>query len=203
MMRQQISVFFVLVLVAGCQSNSVSESQCLAGDWQSVGYRDGVYGRRSTELLEHQNACVKHGIYPDRTEYLIGWERGIREYCEPDNAYAVGERGVLHNNICPADQREAFLAAYSDGRQLYLARVDVANLEQLIAQREYRLEQVKAGIVGSAMQQIEPGLPPQVRADLLLTTQRLSEEKGRIETELPQLRQQLFYKTQQLAALQQ
>lgn len=155
-MRQFGLFFSMLLALTGCQSGSVSESQCLAGDWQSVGYRDGVHGLRSSELLEHDNACVKHGVYPDRDQYLIGWQQGIREYCEPDNGYAVGERGAGHNNVCPADQRDAFLAAYHDGRQLYLARVDVANLEQRIAQREARLEQVKAGIVGSAMEQVDP-----------------------------------------------
>ena len=40
------------------------------------------------------------------------------------------------------------------------------------------------------------------RVDLLAATQRLAEEKGRIESELPQLRQQLAYKSQQLASLE-
>jgi Protein of unknown function (DUF2799) len=189
--------------LAGCQSGSVSESQCIAGDWQTVGYRDGVNGYRSTELLAHQDACVKHGVIPDRAGYMAGWQRGVREYCEANNAFDVGERGDGHNNICPDDQRDAFLSAYQEGRQLYLARVDVANLEELISQREYRLEEVKAGIVATATQQLDPMLPPAARVDLLATTQRLAEEKGRIDAELPQLRQQLIYKTQQLATLQQ
>lgn len=202
-MRLQWTIPLVAIAALyGCQSTSISESQCLAGDWETVGYRDGVHGYRSTELLEHQNACVKHGIVPDRSAYMVGWERGIREYCVADNAFDVGARGDGHNNVCPDDQRDAFLSAYHDGRQLYLARVEVANLEQAIGQREYRLEQVKAGIVSTATQQLDPTLPPAARVDLLAATERLAEEKGRIEAELPQLRQQLSFKTQQLAALQ-
>src|SRR5258705_279322 len=116
-----ITAVVLLFALAGCASDSISESQCIAGDWQTVGYRDGVNGYRSTELLNHQNACVKHGVIPDRASYMVGWESGVREYCEANNGYDVGERGYTYNNVCPDDQREAFLAAYHNGRQLYLA----------------------------------------------------------------------------------
>jgi hypothetical protein len=192
-----------LAALAGCASDSVSESQCIAGDWQTVGYRDGVNGYRSTELLEHQNACVKHGVIPDRASYMAGWEQGVREYCEAHNGYDVGERGNVYNNVCPDDQREAFLAAYHDGRQLYLARTDVSNLENAISQREYRLDEIKAELVSSATQQFDPTLTPAARVDLLAAAERLAEEQGRINAELPQMRQELAYKTQQLAALEQ
>jgi len=197
-----IPSMLVLAALAGCASNSVSESQCIAGDWQTVGYRDGANGYRSTELLEHQNACVKHGVIPDRASYMAGWEKGVREYCEANNGYDVGERGYGHKNVCPDDQREAFLAAYHDGRELYLARSDVSNLEQAISQREYRLDEIKAELISSATQQFDPTLTPAARVDLLALTERLAEEQGRINAELPQMRQQLAFKTQQLATLE-
>jgi hypothetical protein len=191
-----------IAALCGCRSASVSQSQCLAGDWETVGYRDGANGYRSTELLEHQNACVKYGVIPDRAAYMAGWEHGVREYCEANNAFDIGARGNGYVNVCPDDLRDAFLSAYHDGRQLYLARVEVTNLEQAIGEHEYRLEQVKSAIVSSATQQLDPTLSPTARVDLFATTERLAEEKGRLESELPQLRQQLALKTQRLAALQ-
>jgi hypothetical protein len=191
----------LLITLAGCASDSVSESQCLAGDWQTVGYRDGVNGYRSTELLNHQNACVKHGVIPDRASYMVGWEQGVREYCEANNGYDVGERGYGYNNVCPDDQREGFLTAYHDGRQLYLARSEVNDLEQAISQREYRLDEIKAELVSSATQQFDPTLTPAARVDLLALTERLAEEQGRINAELPQMRRDLVLKSQQLASL--
>jgi len=191
-----------LTALAACASNSVSESQCIAGDWQTIGYRDGVNGYRSTELLEHQNACVKHGVIPDRAAYMAGWEQGVREYCEPNNGYDVGERGYGYNNVCPDAQREAFLAAYHDGRALYLARTEVSDLQQQIYQREGRLEEIKTELVSSAAQQFDPLLTPVARVDLLASMQRLADEQGRINAELPQMRQELAAKSQQLAALE-
>ncbi len=200
---RMIASMLVLAALAGCASDSVSESQCIAGDWQTVGYRDGANGYRSTQLLEHQNACVKHGVIPDRASYMIGWEKGVREYCEANNGYDVGVSGYGHNNVCPDDQREAFLAAYHDGRQLYLARSEVNDLEQAISQREYRLDEIKTELVSSATQQFDPTLTPAARVDLLALTERLAEEQGRINAELPQMRRELAFKTQQLAALEQ
>ncbi len=197
-----VSILAVAVLGSGCQSNSVTESQCIAGDWQTVGYRDGADGYRSSRLLEHQDACVKHGVIPDRNAYMAGWQQGVREYCQVQNGFDVGERGYGYDNVCPADQRDAFLSAYHDGRQLYLARSDVSNLEQAISQREYRLDAIKAELVSSATQQFDPTLTPAARVDLLATMQRLAEEQGRINGELPQMRQELANKTQQLAVLQ-
>jgi Protein of unknown function (DUF2799) len=201
--RQTILVLAVLAALAGCRSNSVSESQCIAGDWQTVGYRDGANGYRSSRLLEHQDACVKHGVIPNRDAYMAGWQQGVREYCQADHGFDVGEHGYGYANVCPADQRDAFLAAYHEGRQLYLARTDVDNLAQGISQREYRLDAIKAELVSSATQQLDPTLTPAARVDLLAAMQRLAEEQGRINAELPQMRQELAYKTQQLAALQQ
>jgi len=197
-----LMIAIVAMGLAGCRSDSVSESQCIAGDWQTVGYRDGANGFRSTRLLEHQDACVKHGVIPDRASYMVGWEQGVVEYCDANNGFDVGERGDVYNNVCPDAQREAFLAAYHDGRQLYLARTEVNDLEQAISQREYRLDEIKAELVSSATAQFDPTLTPAARVELLAQTQRLSEEQGRINAELPQLRQELASKTQSLAALQ-
>jgi hypothetical protein len=196
------AVCLVTLALSACHSASVSESQCIAGDWQTVGYRDGAAGYRSSRLLEHQNACVKHGVIPDRDAYMVGWNEGVREYCEPNNGYDVGVRGAPYYNVCPADLRDAFLDAYHQGRSLYVARAEVADLQQEIAAREARLTEIKTQIVGAATQQLDPTLTPAARVDLLAATQRLAEEKGRIESELPQLRQQLAYKSQQLASLE-
>ena len=58
------------IVLSGCGGGaSVSQNQCAAGDWQTLGYRDGVRGYRSTELLAHQDACGKHGVIPDRHGY--------------------------------------------------------------------------------------------------------------------------------------
>jgi ribosome modulation factor len=193
-----------LVLLGGCGGGAtISESQCYAGDWQTVGYRDGVNGLRSTQLLEHQDACVPHGVVPDRASYMAGWREGVVEYCEASNGFVVGEQGWGHNSVCPEDQKTDFERAYRDGRQLYLARSEVAEIERLIYQKGLRLAQIKTELVSSATEQLNPLLLPPERVELLARTQRLSEEKGAIERELPALEAERATKVNQLSMLQQ
>ncbi len=82
------ALVFVSLFVGGCAT--LSESQCIASDWQSIGYNDGAAGRTSSQLLKHQNACVKHGVVPDREIYLAGWHQGVEVYAS--SLGAMGQR---------------------------------------------------------------------------------------------------------------
>jgi len=202
--RNHILIPILILALAGCGSRAtVSESQCYAGDWQTLGYRDGAQGLRNSQLLEHQDACGPFGVVPDRAAYMAGWESGAREYCHPNNAFEVGELGYGHSHICPADMQSDFVAAYRQGRQLYLARRDIAALESTIAAREARLEWVKSRIVAASTEQLNPELTVPQRVDLLAETQRLAEEKAAIEHELPELHADLASRTAQLDSMRQ
>ena len=138
----------VLVL-GGCAT--LSESQCIANDWQTVGYRDGLIGIQSSQLLKHQNACVKHGIVPDRPAYLVGWKQGVEQYCQPHNGFTTGERGGQFANVCPARLKGAFYAAYQEGKQIYLARSEISTLQRSISQMQYDLRNA-----GYVTDEVEP-----------------------------------------------
>jgi hypothetical protein len=191
-----------MVFLSGCGGGAtVSESQCIASDWQTLGYRDGVNGVRSSQLLAHQDACVKHGIIPDRVGYMTGWNDGVREYCQPNNAFEIGERGAGHNNVCPLGMQAPFTTAYRQGRKLYLAWIEVSNLEKSINQKERRLQQIKADLVSSATEQLNPLLTTAERIELGAYTHRLYEERHRLKMELPALSSELAAKQTELDVL--
>ena len=199
-----IACFTSLIILSGCGGGaSVSKNQCIASDWQTLGYRDGVSGLRSSQLLKHQDACVKHDIIPDRTGYMMGWNQGVLEYCQPNNAFEIGELGRGHNNVCPGEMQTPFTRAYREGRKLYLLRREVANIEQAIAQNEQRLETVKAEIVSSATHQLDPLLTPADRVELAAHTHRLTEERHRLLHEIPMLMDELDDKQAELDNLRQ
>jgi hypothetical protein len=203
MRAPSLTILLLAVGLAGCGGGAtVSESQCYAGDWQTLGYRDGSNGLRSTQILEHQNACVPHGVVPDRAAYMAGWRDGVTEYCRPSNGFDVGEQGYVYNNVCPDTQRLEFERAYKQGRELYLARVAVDDLQITIDQRYARLEAIKAELVTTATSQMSPTLTPAERVQLLSTTQRLLDERSAIERELPQLHAALESSSRRLAELQ-
>ena len=158
-MRSLIFLGLAGLALSGCAGKpSLSEHQCAVGDWQTVGYRDAVNGKRSTALLTHQDACMEHSVAPDRAAYMLGWEEGAREYCQPNNGYHIGERGWSHNNICPPELQGGFLTAYAEGRRLYQARVTVSNLEWEIDQKTDRLEAIKSEIISVGAAQLNTEL---------------------------------------------
>ena len=185
--------------LSGCAS--LSESQCLAGDWQTVGYRDGTTGQDPSALLKHQNACVKHGVTPDREAYLAGWDRGILQYCQPRNGFALGERGASFPSLCPDTVVDLFEAAYHDGRRIYLARAEIRRLEREIDAREHRLEHLQEAIVTAESRLVEDGLGSDERRKMLEETKAMSREQGEIEAELKELRIDVALEYQRLQQL--
>ena len=194
-------VMAAMLLLSGCAT--LSESQCIASDWKTVGYRDGLAGSQSSQLLKHQNACVKHGVVPDREDYLAGWDEGVRQYCLPENGFSAGERGRSYNNVCPESMQAAFYGAYQEGRQLYQAQAEINALSRQISQKEYRLKQIADDLTTTESRLVDDATPSMERRELLSETKQLAEEQGQLETEIQDLKIQVALKTERLKSLRQ
>jgi ribosome modulation factor len=178
----------------------VSKHQCLVGDWQTVGYQDGLNGVQSTALLRHQNTCLKYDVTPDRDAYLLGWRDGVLRYCQPDHAFDVGSRGARYGNVCPDHLDSAFRTAFNEGRRLYLAQAEIDNLHSAIDQREIRLREVKAQLAGVTGAVLQPEATIPELASMVISAKDLAEEKGRLEAEIAELRRELAAKAATLPA---
>jgi hypothetical protein len=200
-MPRTLTVLLVLALslLTGCAS--LSKSQCLADDWQTVGYRDGLAGAQQSNLLRHQNACVKHGVHPDRAAYIAGWHDGVTQYCRPGNAFRLGERGAGYGNVCPEHMQTDFDLAYQDGRRIHLAGVEVDRLRGLLQSHDLRVRDIKAELTGIAAAMLESHHTPADRAAMLLTAKDLAEEKAHLERDMDALRLELVVKEEELAHL--
>ncbi|MFK7895153.1 MAG: DUF2799 domain-containing protein [Myxococcota bacterium] len=193
-----------LVAVMGCAGRTpeISETQCKIGDWETLGERDGALGVRSSKLLELQETCIEYGVKPDRATYMAGWERGVRDYCSPSNAFAVGESGRRHNNVCPEDLREEFAAAFGKGQSLSAARTAITEKEAAIQDGTERLEVVRKEVISTAAAQINPILTPSKRAELLAELQGLNDEKKRLTADIPLWRNELVTLQRELDVLE-
>ena len=187
MLRNSFLLISMVFLVAGCASRSLSEHQCIAGDWYTVGERDGLAGASQTRVLDHQNACGRYDVVPDTASYRQGWEAGIERYCTADNGYQQGVSGRGYAGSCPPALDLAFRTAWEDGRSLYLARSAVRKLERQLQQTEERLESIDTELLGTAVAQAQPDLSEEERLALLDKTRQLLEERDRLERALPQL----------------
>jgi hypothetical protein len=200
MSRAQLALLLLGIgLLAGCAS--VSKNQCLANDWETVGYRDGLAGVQQTNLLRHQNACIKHGVRPDRNAYLAGWNDGVTQYCQPGNAFRVGERGAGYGNVCPPHMQTDFDLAYQDGRRLYLAGVEVNRLRDRLQSHDARVRDIKAELTGITAAMLDSHHTASDRAAMLLTAKDLTEERTHLERDMDALRLELAVKEEELAHL--
>lgn len=124
------------VLLGSCAT--MSEDQCLAGDWADSGYKDGREGREPSRLAEHAEACAKYGVAPDERAYFSARDAGLREYCTPRGGFEVGRKGGEYKGVCPADLERSFIPAYEDGRMLHAAESAVSSAESAVSSARNR-----------------------------------------------------------------
>ena len=179
-----------MAALAGCSSMNANE--CLATDWRTVGYEDGVSGYSGDRVGQYRKACSKHGVTPNLADYQHGREQGLREFCKPLNGFRTGSRGRGYNGVCPAELDGPFLEAYESGRQLYNLRSRVNSVANQISSMKAESEQIDAELVSVANRILNPSLTTQQRAQLLVDTKHMAERKGEIKARLPQLENDLL-----------
>lgn len=113
--------------LAGCAT--LSEDECLIGDWRQIGFTDGASGKTADILRNHGKACARFGVGTDYELWRAGYEAGLDVYCTPENAFAEGARGASYDGVCGGDRAFLFNEAYADGRLLHDAITD-ANYER-------------------------------------------------------------------------
>lgn len=174
-MRRWIVVPFALLL-GGCAS--LDKGQCLGGDWEGIGLRDGAAGQPMSRIDDHAKACAPHGVAPDMTAWSRGRERGLRDYCRPDRGFRVGAAGSSYAGVCPADLEGEFLAAYSDGKLVHAAQraVDEAGYDAREAyDRARRAEEEMVRLEGRLR---DPNLTPEERESVRASLKRLRDERA-------------------------
>lgn len=111
-MRALIAIGFTLALT-GCAT--LSKEECLSGNWEEIGFRDGTNGKTSAFLQSHAKACEKTGVRPVQSLWEQGRQRGLPAYCVPSKAYSEGRSGRSLSAVCPAAELPALQAANNKG----------------------------------------------------------------------------------------
>ena len=119
-----------LSLLSGCATTpSLSPEQCQAGNWQQIGYADGMVGRSGAYFAKHLENCTPiPGSAPNRMLWEQGRQEGLKEFCTELNAYKLGREGYSWQPVCPLDGIEKLEEAYNQGRYYYLRQRDMEYL---------------------------------------------------------------------------
>ena len=202
-MRSMILLGTALILGACAGKPSMTQNQCLAGDWESIGMRDGSLGMTSSRIILHQEACGEFGVVPNRNAYLTGYQDGLVSYCTADKGFQLGASGKALNTVCQKDLREPFASAHADGREVFLARREVNRLAQTLSGHERRIVKIKEELASVTAAQLQPELTAEERLKLLARLQALTEERTQLKDEIPELEHALRIAEDQLAAIEQ
>jgi len=190
----------VVAWLGGCASGMAKE-ECLAADWRTIGYEDGLHGFPADRIGVHRVACAKHQVAPNLVEYTEGRERGLREFCQPKNGFRVGLAGAAYTNVCPGANEAAFVESYRYGREIYDARRQLRNARAQLRGAQDGLANADAAMVNATAELVLPNVPTDRRASLAAELVRLTQERSQLVVRIDQLtvhEQQLAVSVQEL-----
>jgi hypothetical protein len=111
--------FLSLVLIlTGC---GMSKEDCLATDWQQLGYKDATVGKFPRNLTSAIKDCGQYSISVDKNAYNAGWNAGIKQYCTSDQGFTIGSKGLEMSTVCPVELQAKFAAGWRKGVKAYCA----------------------------------------------------------------------------------
>ncbi len=171
--------------LSGCAGMNADE--CIASDWEAIGYEDGSRGYTSDRLGQHRKACGKHGVTPDFRAYQNGRDQGLVEYCHPSRGFSVGANGGSYYGVCNAHHEANFLDAYNAGHHLYVLRSNVNRATSSINSKERELDAIEGAILENGVALISNETTQEERIFLLAEMKNLAERTGELEAEIKEL----------------
>ena len=160
-------------------------------DWRTVGYEDGVAGYDGSRIGYYRKSCGKFGVTPNLDQYQAERESGLREFCKPANGFRVGARGNGYNGVCPSGLDREFVAAYESGRQLHELRSRVSRTRNELENMHNEINRIDSDLIRVGAEMISPDSSAEHRAQLLLETKQLSERRGTLKADIPQVERDL------------
>ncbi len=142
-----IAVLVVVVATLamhGCAS--LSESECLAANWEVLGEADGQQGRSLSQLGRYQKDCAEYGVVPDAKAYAAGRERGLAYFCTESNGYQEGRNGAGDAAVCPPTLQADFRRGYTLGQGVHTAHYVLITTADGIRSARDEIQDLKSNI---------------------------------------------------------
>jgi len=185
----------------GACATGMGRDECVAADWRTIGYEDGLHGLPPDRIGAHRTACAKHQVTPNLAAYGEGRERGLREYCQPKNGFRAGINGQAYLNVCSGAAEAAFVDSYRHGRHIHDARAELRSTQARLRGARDGVAQTEAAMANVTAELVLPRVPADRRAflatELVRLTQARTDQLARID-QLTQRTQQLAVNVQEL-----
>jgi hypothetical protein len=149
-----------------------------------------VAGRPGDRIGQHRRDCAEHGVAPNLDAYLAGRAAGLREYCQPHNGYRAGVNGHTYYDVCPAELAPGFVAAYEDGRALYVREQRVRDADEAIEYRRREIRRLEDRATESAFDVIDKSATVEQRTQGALDAKQAAERIVQLKREIQGLQQE-------------
>lgn len=192
---------FIGIAVSAC--STLSKSECLTANWETIGYGDGTKGYKASRISQHRSACADYGVAPDLNAYSRGRDRGLNQYCVPSTGYRKGLSGYTYNGVCRGKNERAFVDALNYGLVIYKAN---RRLSSLKAKYDNQLRYIKKleDELHFKEEEIVSGRLSKVKALMLLNeTKEMAEELGKAKRDLNNLQDAIDDQAHEVSELKQ
>jgi hypothetical protein len=131
-MKHLIHSLTVAIFFTACATQQ-TVSVCQNTDWYEIGREDGSLGRTLDRFEVHKKSCSAKTNTNFEALYMNGRDRGLIEFCTPQNGFALGKSGEIYSYVCPFHLESKFLTEYRRGQKVYDLEKDNLKLEQRMA----------------------------------------------------------------------
>lgn len=174
----------ILFVLAGCVS--ISQEECLQGDWYQLGQSDGQAGHSISRLDRHQEACQRVGVVVDTAVYNAGRSEGLKSYCTVVVGYQKTLEKRSYNGVCPGGLEEKYLTGQMIAQPVVEARDRLQRLESELKTANAEIDDAErriSGTVASLEMLASDDDIGQAGFQLTLTEQRQRLQRNRAKVE--------------------
>lgn len=179
------------LMLAGCAT--LSEDECLSGDWRGIGFVDGAEGYRPERVGEHREACARFGVTPNLSAWNAGYEEGLDRYCTPQNGVQIGASGGTYRGVCDGPRAARFMPAYQEGAAYWSVKSRLLDAEGDLSNALSRIDRIEDDLDEAERRTRDNDLPWDKRQAAFEDVKRLAEDLGEAKADRRDIEHDLFY----------
>ena len=189
-----LGITIITLLLSNCAN--MNESDCLTADWQTIGFEDGSFGKKQSNISTHRKECSAHGVTPDLSAYRNGHFEGSRQFCTANNGFSRGKNGKSYNRNCPHKFEDIFLAGFSDGQSLYALKMVLQQHTRALEGAYSKIKSLDRQMAKKSDLMIADGLTRQQRIAIREEIEYHQYQQAELYDLLPQLKEEFEYSLQ-------
>ncbi|MCO5114342.1 MAG: DUF2799 domain-containing protein [Bdellovibrionaceae bacterium] len=106
----------LLLIFSLTACNSWNKEKCQNTNWDALGYGEGAQGKPNASA-SYATRCEKQGVKINYDSYLVGYNRGLTQYCSYDRGYQNAMDAAPIHSLCSSNLK--YKDGYAKGVQAF------------------------------------------------------------------------------------